>query len=143
MASYYKWNGNEVSQYILTGVMKNLSTAGGALRDELKRTLSKPGRTITTVATKKGGTRKKYGKKGELVSAPGEPPLKQSGALQRSVKRVVNRKKRTVRVTFKGNLTEFGTVNMKARPSLRPAVDRMRPVMAELAVTELPPPRNT
>jgi hypothetical protein len=133
MGDYYKWNGNEVMQQIMGGTLKNLGVAADELVKEEKQLLSTPGRKVTTTITKTGKTRNKYGKKNEFTSAPGDPPFKQTGRLQRSVRKKVLRKLNTVRVTFKGNLMEYGTVNVAARPSLRPLFERLKPRLAEIA----------
>src|SRR5712691_9077160 len=125
-----KWYGKEFHKTIDQGLLKNVSKAGQIVYDEVRELVSKPGRSVETVVSKSGKTRKKYGKKGEFTSKPGEPPLKQTGRLRRSIKKKLFRKQLKVRILDKGRALEFGTSKMEARPHLRAALQKMRRAVA-------------
>lgn len=129
-----KWYGAEFYKTLDQGLIKNVSKAGDIVLAEVKQLLSQPGRTIETVVTRTGKTRKKYGKKGEFVSAPGDPPKKQTGALLRSVKKRLYRKQHKVRITDRGRVLEFGDDKLKARPHLRAALEKTKSAIAAALV---------
>lgn len=130
-----KWYGKEFYKSLDQEMIKNVTKAGNLVHTEAKQLLSTPGRSITTVVTKTGKTRKKYGKKGEFVSAPGEPPRKQSGKLLRTLKKKLYRKRLKVRIMDKGRVLEFGSEKMEERPHLRTALERMQSAVTA-ALTE-------
>lgn len=64
-------------------------------------------------------------------SLPGDPPLSQTGNLRESIQAIKNFVGTTRRAPY-GRFLEFGTRKLAARPFLRPALERMRPVIAPL-----------
>ena len=135
MANGVKWYGREFYKSLDQGLIKNVTAAGKIVETELKKLLSAPGRSVSTVTTKTGKTRKKYGKKGEFVSKPGEPPRKQTGALLRSVKRKLYRKRGKVRISTKGSALEVGDANLEARPHTSKAIENTRDEVAKALTT--------
>jgi HK97 gp10 family phage protein len=132
-----KWHGKEFMSKFDRAQAKQMNKAVTLLFNEVRQSISTPGRTVETVVTKTGKTRKKYGKKGEFVSAPGQPPYKQSGRLYRSLKKRVFPRGVRGRVTDRGRLTEFGTKHMEARPHLRPALDKLKSAIAGILTADI------
>ena len=72
---------------------------------------------------------------GPSPSQPGEPPTDRSGSLTDSIQ--VHTEESGLRATVRSNLDyaaylEFGTINMAARPFMRPALERARPRITEI-----------
>jgi hypothetical protein len=121
-----KWYGENFKNRVDQKLVSNVSKAGDLVLKETKSLLSVPGRSIETVVTRTGRTRKKYGEKGEFVSAPGEAPRKQTGKLWRSVKKRLKRKQLKCQIVDQGRALEFGDSKMAERPHLRAALQRMK-----------------
>jgi HK97 gp10 family phage protein len=88
------------------------------------------------------GNRRRAAAKRYQPSAPGEPPRKRTGTLQKSIAHEVERQPGAVlaRVGTKvdyGRFLEFGTRRMKARPYLRPALTEYLPKFHSIVMTEL------
>ncbi len=105
-----KWRGKSLMQKVDVLIAENLKTAGQVLKDDIKGTLNV---------------------RGADFSQPGEPPRTRSKRLLKSIRAKVDRSGGGLRLIVGSNaphwhLLEFGTVNMEARPYLRPAFDRFR-----------------
>jgi len=77
--------------------------------------------------------------KGHVASAPGEPPNRDTGALQAGLETV---HRGPVEAEVQSNAPhakplEFGTSTMAARPSMRPARDKMAPTIQRLFDQEI------
>lgn len=131
-----KYYGKDFHKKLDQGMIKNITAAGKIVYEEAKQLLSRPGRTVTRVTTKTGKTRVKYGKRGGVVSAPGEPPRKQTGVLFRSLKRKLFRKRMKVKILDLGRALEYGTDSgvLKPRPHLRVALANKRAAVAAALV---------
>ena len=94
---------------------RNLKRAGLFLVKEIKKSINSPGRS------------------GAKRSRPGNPPLRQSGSLYKSITR--QRKNNEERVGTNldhGLYLEFGTRKMAARPFLRPAIIKNKKKIAKI-----------
>ncbi|KPL70174.1 hypothetical protein ADN00_18920 [Ornatilinea apprima] len=81
----------------------------------------------------KSGRLYSRGKKTHHASAPGEPPAVDSGNLANSIQSEVSMQANGPRGVVFTNTEyavglEFGTRKMAARPFMKPAADRMRPI---------------
>lgn len=132
----FEWNDAELRLDVRANTRKNLTAAAGVLATDVKSALNVMGRSKETITTKSGKTRTKLGKKGEVVSQPGEAPRRQSGRLWRSVKKRVKGMK--ARVSAAGNLFEFGTKHMAPRPFLRTTLEKDKNKLADILTTPLP-----
>jgi hypothetical protein len=136
-ANNLTWDVHELKLKVQRGSERNLKEAIDLLKAEVKQELSVQGAIIP-------GKRKKNPKTGRYMkkrvpSAPGEPPHKWTGRLFRSVRSKVEARKGRARVIVAGgNLTEFGTKKMAARPYLRPALAKLKSMIALILVKPVP-----
>lgn len=112
--------------------LRGLRRATVYLWTQLQQTLNVPN-TGTTVRVRGGGRATRY----LSPSAPGEPPRKRSGFLQRSVTYEIDVEGLTSRVGPSVNATygvhlELGTARMQARPWLLSTAKRCMPTMAQM-----------
>lgn len=75
---------------------------------------------------------------GENRSAPGEPPRRETGNLQKNVLVELDERKHVARVGVGGNAKygawlEFGTRRILPRPWIRPTIERLRATLAQVA----------
>lgn len=136
----YKWYGENVKKWMNENYDKRVNLAGEVVKQEMKRLLSNPGRTITLKTSKSGKVRKVYGPKGGKPSLPGEPPAKQSGGLFRSVFKKVNRRKNRVQVGAKGRALNSGvpSINLDPRPFVQIAKDNVIGQVQTILTSPLP-----
>lgn len=91
-----RWHGPDVNRRIREGLLQNLERAAITLKNEVRRVLSRPGRTgkVTRAGRqakiKNRSVSRRYGLTGRLLgftvrSRPGEPPRKQTGDLRRRI----------------------------------------------------------
>lgn len=125
-----KWNGDAVFAEMKSQLARNMAEAVDHVADDVKASIGKPG-----------------------TSAPGEPPRKDSGALQASVKsRVEVTDDKVSGIVTAGDaeadyaaelelgfvgLNESGhMIHLEPRPFLRPAMDRNRAAIARKLASE-------
>jgi hypothetical protein len=131
------WNPADLKLAVTNGMDENLSRAGKHMKTEEKKTLSKQGSPIPGKKKKIAGRKNRVQER--TPSEPGEPPHKFTGRLQRGVKVKMMKKKGRVRITaVGGNLTEYGTKDMAARPHLRPTLAREKAALAAILTTPVP-----
>lgn len=74
---------------------------------------------------------------GRAPSAPGQPPAKQTGRLQKSIgTRVVQGVRRVGTDDFRSWMTEYGTSQSPPRPHARPALENAAQEMTEVLISE-------
>ena len=88
------------------------------------------------------GNRRRAAARIYQASAPGEPPRKRTGTLQKSIAHEVERESNAIvaRVGTKvdyGRYLEFGTRKMAARPYLQPALTEYLPKFHAIVMTDL------
>jgi hypothetical protein len=134
-----KWHGDKVRGQLQTEYRKRISKATGLVKREAISLVGMSGTTQRTRQSKRliKGTvrvfRKRSKRAGAVVSAPGEPPRKQTGRLQRSIKvRMKKMKGRVYSRDPKAHLLEFGTKKMAARPWLNVALENQQGGIAAL-----------
>jgi hypothetical protein len=135
-----KWYGKEYIKEVNAIYDKRVNIAAQVVKREMKRLLSNPGRTVTLKKSKSGKVRKVYGRKGSRVSAPGEPPAKQTGALARSVFSKVKRRKNKVQVGARGRVQNSGaeSINLDPRPFINQSLTNVQDQVREILTTPLP-----
>lgn len=109
------------SAEIRAAVSKEVMATAQDLRADVVRTLRQPGKGVTY--QKRNPTRT------HTASAGGDPPATDTGRLRNSI---MFEKLGDLTAAVKtdveyGTYLEYGTINMAARPFLRPAVERIRP----------------
>lgn len=110
-----------------------LHEAAKLVRDEAKESIkNEPPQQIVKVegVTPTGGRFVRLRRR-PVKSEPGGPPFSRSGNLRANIVAIRNFVGVT-RAAFYGRFVEFGTRRAAARPFLRPALERMRPVIAPL-----------
>lgn len=119
----------EVTKSIEDAASKRMYEATNLVRTSAMETLSgsRTGRTY-----KVPGTNRTY-----TASAPGEPPAQATGELRQNVKTEVESENKTLYGYVgtdkkQGLFTEFGTINMKARPWLLPSFEKVLPQIKKL-----------
>jgi hypothetical protein len=113
-----KWYGEDFKKKINAIYDKRVGAAGNVVRAEMKSLLSTSGRAVTTTTSKTGKVRRKLGKVGSAVSAPGDPPAKQTGRLRATVFKKIFRRKNMVLVGARGLVLDRGApgIHLKPRP---------------------------
>lgn len=105
------WNGKQLEKLVDTEMTKRLTKAAIHLQNEIKKELSTKGVKCGT----DDGER----------SAPGEPPHLECGQLRNSISYEVGQTNALVGTNVAhGKFLELGTVNMEARPWLRPTGEK-------------------
>jgi HK97 gp10 family phage protein len=114
---------------VLDGALgRKLAALPRLLDAELRKAVAEAAEAIRDDAIKSlrsGGSRTAKGR----ASAPGEPPARQSGRLQRSIVVELDPSRPSAKVIATADYAralEFGTRRMAARPFLRPALERNR-----------------
>lgn len=122
-----------LEEAINEAVEKPLHEAAKLVRDEAKQSIvDAPPPTVERVQeiTPTGGRWIRIVRR-PARSTPGDPPYSRTGNLRANIVAVKNFVG-TTRRAFYGRFVEFGTRRAAARPFLRPALERMRPVIAPL-----------
>jgi HK97 gp10 family phage protein len=103
---------------------KGMREAGQIVGREARRLISEPGRSGRKYVFDKKGVRREV-----TASAPGEPPARVLRLLLKSIKVKAAKSGLAVRILSadrKAHLMEYGTVKIKPRPFLRPALERKK-----------------
>lgn len=88
---------------------------------------------LTSMAGAKGGRTYRRGRRVHQASAPGEAPAIDQGDLANSYDAYMESEHSGVVRATVGHAvhTEFGTKKMAARPHMRPALEKVRPIIIE------------
>lgn len=126
----FTWFGPQRMAELKAQGKRNMRKAISFLRRDIVERFTKTP-ALTTTGPRGGVRRKKGG--GYVPSRPGEPPAIQTGTLRRSMTTELDVDHDGVvgrvgpgKEGFYARYLEFGTRKMKARPHLRPAIDRNR-----------------
>lgn len=123
----------ELEAAITEAAEKPLHEAAKLVRDEAKASIvdAPPDETVRTQETTPTGGVYFVNRKRKVKSEEGGPPFSRTGNLRNSIVAIKNFVGATRRAPY-ARFVEFGTRRAAARPFLRPALDRMRPVIAPL-----------
>jgi HK97 gp10 family phage protein len=131
MAGSIRWYGPQVEAEVRAKLARKVEAACIEVEDRAKALVSRPGTAPRAKATGgSSGRRLRRGRVyGAMRSAPGEPPLKQTGHLRRSIAHEVDRATLVGRVGTNlryGRFLETGTRKLAPRPWLRRALAESR-----------------
>jgi hypothetical protein len=136
----YRWYGKKMKEQMLAETSRRINASAIVVHDHAKKLIGVEGTgsAIKTMTHSYGGRQRTVKKKGMVfghaVSAPGEPPRKQTGRLQGSIAwEMVSKILARVGTNVKyGKWLERGTNRMKARPWLGRSLVEMGPKIKRL-----------
>jgi phage gpG-like protein len=128
-----EWHGNEFNEELEQSLAKNIEAAAIYFKEKVKRAIGVTGNPYRYAIGAKGPWYRN-----ENPSAPGYPPHKMLGDLQRSIAHEMSEDKQTAFVGTNleyGYYLEVGTRKMEARPYLRSTLEKEQATIAKIVAT--------